>query len=709
MSVGLYFSQWEAMIVTVERHFDETYVANLAAREKQSQQHYRPVIGVHKWFARRPGSLFRALILAEMGIDHSEQASLQGHELSGVCLDPFMGGGTPVIEANRLGLAVIGYDTNAMSRWIVERELEELDPDELLRAGERVINQVETEVSSLYQTTCPSCANQAQVRYFLWVRQHQCECGREHPLLADTMVVSTGLKRHPHEVHLCPCCLDISEHLAGQRSKCCPTCHEHYDKWLVPPGTLMSCECGQVYRVPPHGEVDTPSHRLVATAYRCENCASHHPSKLRFFKTVEESDEALYSRATQAVARSPSEFWPAQNELVPRVGETARLLRWGYNSWRDLFTDRQLYGLGLIAQAIRDEPNERLRVALATCFSDLLRYQNVLCRFDRQALKPTDVFAVHGFPVPRVFCEPHLIGPSANVGSGGFRHMLAKYARAKRWCQAPYETAPDDSGRLQRHPTNPERVAAAVTDKPEGPHTAVLRCASMTEGDIKSDSVDLVLTDPPYYANVHYAELTDFSYVWLRRLVPDVLYFRSSTTKTDRDAVGDGNVTLLEYAERLSRVYVAATGALKPSAPFCFTYHHNNLEAYAAIVMACLDAGLVPVHGYGCPTEMRASTHIHGRHAATVDVVFILRKPPVPRDTQMGPFNDSWITSRLDALRAANVKTTEADRACLRCASAALQAMQVLTPDWDVDAAPEERLARSLTALGLPGPVLAVA
>jgi hypothetical protein len=49
----------------LERNYQEGFVARLAAREKQIQQHYRPVIGVHKWFARRPGSLFRALSLAE--------------------------------------------------------------------------------------------------------------------------------------------------------------------------------------------------------------------------------------------------------------------------------------------------------------------------------------------------------------------------------------------------------------------------------------------------------------------------------------------------------------------------------------------------------------------------------------------------------------------------------------------------------------------
>ena len=49
----------------IEQRYQEGFVSRRASREKQIQQHYRPVISVHKWFARRPGSLFRALALAE--------------------------------------------------------------------------------------------------------------------------------------------------------------------------------------------------------------------------------------------------------------------------------------------------------------------------------------------------------------------------------------------------------------------------------------------------------------------------------------------------------------------------------------------------------------------------------------------------------------------------------------------------------------------
>ena len=51
----------------LEGRWDTAFVAKLALREKQIQQTYRPIIQIHKWFARRPGSVFRSLLLSEFG------------------------------------------------------------------------------------------------------------------------------------------------------------------------------------------------------------------------------------------------------------------------------------------------------------------------------------------------------------------------------------------------------------------------------------------------------------------------------------------------------------------------------------------------------------------------------------------------------------------------------------------------------------------
>src|SRR5438270_3959529 len=112
----------------IEKDFDISFVAGQALREKQIQQNYRPIIAVHKWFARRPGTLFRSLLLSEFGGDRLRERFYEPNEFKGVRVaDPFMGGGTPLLEANRVGCEVIGYDINPMAYWIVRKEIEHLD------------------------------------------------------------------------------------------------------------------------------------------------------------------------------------------------------------------------------------------------------------------------------------------------------------------------------------------------------------------------------------------------------------------------------------------------------------------------------------------------------------------------------------------------------------------------------------------------------
>ena len=80
----------------IEKNLDVEFIAPLALREKQIQQNYRPIIGVHKWFARRPGTLFRGLLLSEFVDKPLRDTFYQANHLEGLHIaDPFMGGGTP--------------------------------------------------------------------------------------------------------------------------------------------------------------------------------------------------------------------------------------------------------------------------------------------------------------------------------------------------------------------------------------------------------------------------------------------------------------------------------------------------------------------------------------------------------------------------------------------------------------------------------------
>ena len=79
--------------MTIETRFDSLPVAVQSLREKQIQQHYRPIMSVHTWFARRPGSLFWALALSEFGDTPSIVLCFKANQFpERRIVDPFTGG-----------------------------------------------------------------------------------------------------------------------------------------------------------------------------------------------------------------------------------------------------------------------------------------------------------------------------------------------------------------------------------------------------------------------------------------------------------------------------------------------------------------------------------------------------------------------------------------------------------------------------------------
>src|SRR6266851_5639862 len=133
--------------MSIEQQFDIGLIAGMALKEKQIQQNYRPIIAVHKWFARRPGTLFRGLVLSEFGNRPLAEGFFEANDFPGRRVaDPFMGGGTPLLEANRVGCDVQGFDINPMAAWIVREEIEHLDL-EAYRAASRSLIKALTEES----------------------------------------------------------------------------------------------------------------------------------------------------------------------------------------------------------------------------------------------------------------------------------------------------------------------------------------------------------------------------------------------------------------------------------------------------------------------------------------------------------------------------------------------------------------------------------
>ncbi|MFH1092061.1 MAG: hypothetical protein V1742_10885 [Pseudomonadota bacterium] len=142
--------------------------------------------------------------------------------------------------------------------------------------------------------------------------------------------------------------------------------------------------------------------------------------------------------------------------------------------------------------------------------------------------------------------------------------------------------------------------------------TIDLRCEDAATVNLPPASLDAVFTDPPYFGNVQYAELMDFCYVWLRRLIRYTNSgFNKPSTRNPQELTGNEDMGrgLEHFTEGLSAVFQRMARALKPGAPLAFTYHHNYLRAYYPIAVAILDSGLTCSASLPCPAEMGASIH----------------------------------------------------------------------------------------------------
>lgn len=597
-----------------------------------------------------------------------------------------------------MGCHVVGTDINPMAYWIVRQELAELDRQAFQAAAYEVVTRVEAQIGALYQTECVHCNQLAQVKYFLWIKQGECSnCHRSVDLFPNHLVAKN--QRHPNYVLVCPACGELNEVSRLDRkalTACCSNCAGQLNVEGIAQRNRYYCPYCHNLNAYPGIRHRAPVHRLFALEYHCLNCAPTHRG--RFFKTPDVADLASLESAEKHLQEISKDFIPLDS--IPPGDETHRLRRWGYHNYHELFNTRQLLGLQTLAAAISEVSDESVRHALLTVFSDTLRYQNMLCRYDSYALKIIDIFSVHGFPVSLIQCENSLLGVP-NVGSGGFRHFIEKYDRAKGYCERPFETYPGNPKKTVFIPE--ERIGARFVSsfpRSSDTRTAYLESTSADKMTLPPESLDAVITDPPYFANVQYAELMDFCYVWLRQHLADTVPpFQMTSTRSPAELTVNQTEgrDITHFTAGLSRVFTIFTEALKPPAPFAFTYHHNDPDAYLPIAVALLDAQLVCTITLPCPAEMGASIHINGTQSSILDTIFVCRKTGWIKASHFNPAPDvlkELLRTDLEMLQQAGLTPTVGDARCLLSGHLIRLAVWQLRPMWQRDAAISAKLTR---------------
>jgi hypothetical protein len=206
----------------IEESFPVVEINRLAIPERNA---FKPIYQMHKWFARRASCVFRAILLSAMKPagtdimtefykDHTNDPDTNGVRI----LDPFMGGGTTIVEALRLGCHVTGIDLNPVAWFIVKSEVEPVDIDELKAAFKRLEKRItlsgkslKEELLSHYKTECPCCGagrEQADIIYTFWVKSAICtnpDCRKQVPLFPNYIIAKKSPSvRYGKQVPLFP-------------------------------------------------------------------------------------------------------------------------------------------------------------------------------------------------------------------------------------------------------------------------------------------------------------------------------------------------------------------------------------------------------------------------------------------------------------------------------------------------------------------------
>jgi putative DNA methylase len=618
-------------ILNIEQTFPLLELNQLAEQESHNKHFYRPATYIHKWWARRLGSVFRTIILATF-LPPGEPVwghYYQRHDFSDkIVLDPFMGGGTTVVEALRLGCKVVGCDLNPVAWWTVKRAVESVPMHELHDAFRQLEAEVAPRVRRLYRTRCshPGCGREVDILNVLWVNEAACaSCGSQVPLHNSYVIDSD----RDFRTLLCPACGHVFTSDDKRDDAACPACSHEFNPRRGPAGRVnFTCPtCGQtqpILKAAQREEGPFPR-RMYAILYLC-------PVHDREMKAPEGEDQASFLDAVHQFERGKD------NLLIPRLAipdgnKTRDLLNYNYTHWHMLFNERQLLALAWLLESILSLPNERAREALLGLFSYCLDYNTIFATYNGRSGGVRGLFTYHAFVVPTELLENNVWGTGENSGSfSGVYTRKMKQAQAFR--DVPYERRVLPGGGTRRVAIPGEYIDARLaTDFEElagnQDRNTLLLCRSSEDLSLPGSTVDAVITDPPYFNNVQYSELADFFYVWLRLALKDRYpHFAPELTPKISEIVENphqGKDTEF-FLEGLTRVFEESHRVLKDEGALVFTFHHREPEAWGTVLGAVLDAGFYVSALYPVQAERDFSLHIRDQEAIEYDAIIICRK-----------------------------------------------------------------------------------
>lgn len=606
--------------------FEDLYQPSLKEASRK-----KPVFFIHKYFARRITANFRMALLDYIYDDNEilqhfyEPSSEKGKGVT--VLDPFMGGGTTVFEALRFGCNVIGNDLQPLSLFVTKALVEPVNEEAVNAAVKHLEKTVGERIRSYYKTTCPCCGKQSDVMYAFHVKKaytdSQC---KQHRFFSSFVI---AYKKDEFTV-VCPECGKLHKtKFENGRFDCdcgwvlkspkdsyikngvfeCPDCHEH--KVL----TEYGAESGYPFATD-----------IIAIEYYCPHCKSHD------YKSPDDEDIFLQNKAHKDFLELESTL-PIPQQNIPVGYNTNQILNHGYRKFKDLFNERQLLCLGLLLKGINSIEDKDTQLWLQLAFSGMLEMNNMFCRYQQNAYKICNIFFNHAYVPITMPVENCVWG--TKLGTGTFIKTVQKILRGKKFNRNIYDlkTRQISNGRYDSiQVENGDTVQAIpVSDYAKlSCNNPLLHCSdSRNLSFIPDESVDLVLTDPPYGANVMYSELIDFFHVWnYQSSISEQIGFTTELSPKINEIIVNpvAGKDFACYQNGITAVLSQCYRKVKDNGYLVFSFHDKSLDSWLAVLESINNAGFVLTKCYPVQSETRTGAHTSGKNSIGIDIMLVSKK-----------------------------------------------------------------------------------
>lgn len=601
--------------------FPFEFLSQIGERESWRKEVHRPVYHLHKWWAKRLGSVFRGVLLGCVIEEDLETAFYQQHSFdTKIVFDPFMGAGTTVGEAHKLGFTALGRDINPVAVEAVRVAFGPIDRRKLESAFEDLRRTVGERIRRLYQAK-DSRGNPCEVLYYFWVMQANClACDRTVDLFSSYVFARNAYPDKKPEVQIvCPSCAAIFRTKSNQGAVSCLRCEQRFNPETgAVSGARVKCHtCEKAFSILHSLGKQRPRFRMYAKLVLTKDGEKQ-------YLGVTEEDRIAYEQCSVLLREAVDNGEVVLPALALEEGHnTNQALNYGFMRWRDFFNDRQLLALGYLQRAIISVADEPTRKCLLTLFSGVLEFNNLFASYKGEGTGAVrHMFSHHVLKPERTPIEANVWGTPKS--SGSFSSLFR--SRLLRACD--YRVSPGEvNGRKGKAVVCSPPFSGVIeqlwpvdgTLKPRGIY---LSCGDSSTSGLPDQSIDIIVTDPPFFDNVHYSELADFFFAW-QQLTGDPKQTATST----RSAHEVQDSAPGRFAQKLQAVLRECHRILRDGGFLVFTYHHSREEGWTALAQAISGAGFAVTNSHPVKSEMSvAAPKSQAKAPIQLDIVLVCRK-----------------------------------------------------------------------------------